>query len=125
VRRPQSSALNGCDLRKHPSVIVVRRDARRGLPPGFDRIERVRSGFPQVNFAGILIRMGSAAGREDGSTGWLALPDRVRPRRAADERLWIGVCRRRWFATQGGKVLVTKLGKADEAQLRAEIRRIL
>lgn len=119
------SALNGCDLRKRPSVIVFAGTRGADCLPGFDRIERVREDFPQVSFAGILIRMGrkdAARTVKEGGWGFPVAFDR-------DGQLTnvygIGVCPSMVFAKRGGKVMTTKLGKLTNAQLRAEIRRIL
>jgi hypothetical protein len=119
------SALNGCDLRKRPSVIVFAGTRGADCLPGFDRIERVRKAFPQVSFAGILIRMGrkdAARTVEEGGWGFPVAFDR-------DGQLTnvygIGVCPAMVFARRGGKVVTTKLGKLTGAQLRAEIKRIL
>jgi hypothetical protein len=120
-----ASALNGCDLRKHPSVIVFAGTRGANCLPGFDRVERVRSAFPQVRFAGILIRMDhdqAAKTVRDGGWGFPVAYDR-------DGQLTniygIGVCPATIFVKRGGKVVATKLGTLTEAQLRAEVRRIL
>jgi hypothetical protein len=120
-----SSAMNGCDLRKHPSVIVFAGTRGADCLPGFDRIERVRSGFPQVRFAGILIRMGQQQAAKAVRQGGWRFPIAYDRDGQLTNVYGIGVCPATVFATQGGKVLVTKLGKLTEAQLRAEIRRIL
>jgi hypothetical protein len=120
-----SSALNGCDLRRRPSVIVFAGTRGAHCLPGFDRVEQVREAFPQVDFAGILIRMGhddAANTVRKGGWGFPIAYDR-------DGQLTnvydIGVCPATVFAKQGGKVVVTKLGTLTDAQLRAAIRRIL
>jgi hypothetical protein len=119
------SALNGCDLRKKPSVMVFAGTRGANCLPGFDRIERVRKAFPQVNFAGILIKMDldkAASTVKKGGWGFPVAFDR-------DGQLTnvygLGVCPATVFARKGGRVLATKLGKVSDAQLRAEIRRIL
>jgi hypothetical protein len=119
------SALNGCDLRKRPSVIVFAGTRGANCLPGFDRIEQVRGAFPQVNFVGILIRMGrkdAARTVQKGGWGFPVAYDR-------DGQLTnvygIGVCPATVFAHRGGRVAVTKLGKLTDAQLRAQVRQIL
>jgi hypothetical protein len=121
----ERSALNGCDLRKHPSVVVFAGTRGANCLPGFDRIERVRKAFPQVRFAGILIRMGlkdSAKVVRKGGWGFPVAFDR-------DGQLTnaygVGVCPATVFARTGGHVVVTRLGKLTDAQLRAQIRQIL
>jgi hypothetical protein len=120
-----ASALNGCDLRKRPSVLVFAGTRGANCLPGFDRIERVRAAFPQVNFAGILIKMNlkdSAKAVRKGGWGFPVAFDR-------DGQLTnvygLGVCPATVFARKGGRVVATKLGKITDAQLRAQIRRIL
>jgi hypothetical protein len=119
------SALNGCELRKKPSVMVFAGTRGADCLPGFDRIERVRPDFPQVNFAGMLIRMNrksSAAVAEKGHWGFPIAFDR-------DGQLTniygVGVCPATVFARKGGKVVVTSLGKISDGQLRRLIRSIL
>src|SRR3954454_5918417 len=119
------AALDGCELRKHPSVIVFAGTRGADCLPGFDRIERVRKAFPQVSFAGILIRMGhndAAKAVRKGGWGFPVAFDR-------DGQLTniygIGVCPATIFAKRGGRVSATRLGKITDAQLRAQIRRIL
>ena len=118
-------ALNGCDLRKKPSVIVFAGTRGADCLPGFDRIERVRAAFPQVNFAGILIRMGhDDAARTVRKGGW-EFPIAYDRDGQLTNVYGIGVCPATVFARKGGKVAVTMLGKVSDAQLRAQIRNIL
>lgn len=120
-----ASALNGCDLRKRPSVVVFAGTRGANCLPGFDRIERVRKAFPQVSFAGILIKMN----REDAARtvrrgGW-GFPIAFDRDGQLTNIYGLGVCPATVFARKGGRVIETKLGRITEAQLRAEIRRIL
>jgi hypothetical protein len=119
------SALNGCDLRRRPSVIVFAGTRGANCLPGFARIERVREAFPQVNFAGILIRMnlGDAA-RTVRRGGW-GFPVAFDRDGQLTNVFGIGVCPATVFARKGGRVLTTRLGRLTDAQLRAQIRRIL
>ncbi|HEX4719171.1 MAG TPA: hypothetical protein VH300_11610 [Thermoleophilaceae bacterium] len=119
------SALNGCDLRKRPSVVVFAGTRGADCLPGFDRIERVRKAFPQVNFAGILIRMGRDSAAKTVRKGGWGFPIAFDRDGQLTNVYGIGVCPATVFAKPGGRVVTTKLGKLTQAQLRAQIRRIL
>jgi hypothetical protein len=119
------SALNGCDLRKRPSVVVFAGTRGANCLPGFDRIERVRAAFPQVNFAGILIKMDRDAAAKTVKKGRWGFPIAFDRDGQLTNVYGLGVCPATVFARKGGRVLETKLGKLTDAQLRAEIRRIL
>jgi hypothetical protein len=120
-----ASALNGCELRKHPSVIVFAGTRGANCLPGLDRVERVRASFPQVRFAGILIRMGhDQAANTVRDRGW-GFPVAYDRDGQLTNIYGIGVCPTTVFARRGGKVVATKLGTLTEAELRAELRRIL
>lgn len=119
------SALNGCDLRKKPSVIVFAGTRGANCLPGFDRIERVRASFPQVNFAGILIRMNRQdAGRVVEKGNW-RFPIAFDRDGQLTNVFGVGVCPATVFAKRGGKVVTTNLGKISDGQLRRLIRSIL
>jgi hypothetical protein len=118
-------ALNGCDLRKKPSVIVFAGTRGADCLPGFDRIERVRKDFPQVNFAGILIRMGHTDAAKTVREGGWSFPIAYDRDGQLTNVYGIGVCPATVFAKVGGKVKSTSLGKLSDAQLRAQIRAIL
>jgi hypothetical protein len=119
------SALNGCDLRKKPSVIVFAGTRGADCLPGFDRIERVRPDFPEVNFAGILIRMDRDAAAKTVRKGNWGFPVAFDRDGQLTNVYGVGVCPATVFARKGGRVTVTKLGRVTDAQLRAQIRRIL
>jgi hypothetical protein len=119
------SALNGCDIRKRPSVIVFAGTRGANCLPGFDRIERVRKAFPQVNFAGILIKMDLNAARKTVDKGQWGFPVAFDRDGQLTNVYGLGVCPATVFARKGGRVVVTKLGKLTDAQLRAQIQRIL
>jgi hypothetical protein len=120
-----ASALNGCDLRQKPSVIVFAGTRGANCLPGFDRIERVREAFPQVNFAGILIKMDLGDAAKTVKKGGWGFPVAFDRDGQLTNVYGLGVCPATIFARKGGHVVVTKLGKLSDAQLRAEIRRIL
>jgi hypothetical protein len=120
-----ASALNGCDLRKRPSVIVFAGTRGANCLPGFDRIERVRAAFPQVNFAGILIKMDREGAAKTVAKGGWRFPVAFDRDGQLTNVYGLGVCPATVFARKGGRVVTTKLGKITDAQLRATIRRIL
>jgi hypothetical protein len=120
-----ASALNGCDLRKRPSVIVFAGTRGANCLPGFDRIERVRAAFPQVNFAGILIKMDRDGAAKTVAKGGWRFPVAFDRDGQLTNVYGLGVCPATVFARKGGRVVTTKLGKITDAQLRATIRRIL
>jgi hypothetical protein len=119
------SALNGCELRRHPSVTVFAGTRGANCLPGFDRVEQVRRAFPQVRFTGVLIRMGrSDAASTVRGRGW-NFPIVFDRDGQLTNVYGIGVCPATVFARKGGTVVATELGTLTDAQLRAEIRRIL
>jgi hypothetical protein len=120
-----AAALNGCDLRRKPSVIVFAGTRGANCLPGFDHIEQVRAAFPQVSFAGILIRMGHGDAAKTVRKGGWHFPIAFDRDGQLTNIYGIGVCPATVFARKGGKVLATELGTLTDAQLRAEIRRIL
>jgi hypothetical protein len=120
-----ASALNGCDLRRHPSVIVFAGTRGANCLPGFDRVQQVRRDFPQVSFAGILIRMGRSDAARTVRKGHWSFPIAYDRDGQLTNVYGIGVCPATVFAKRGGRVLATELGTLTDAQLRAEIRRIL
>ncbi len=119
------SALNGCDLRRSPSVIVFAGTRGANCLPGFDRIEQVRASFPQVAFAGILIRMNRSDASQTVRQGGWHFPIAFDRDGELTNVYGIGVCPATVFARRGGRVVVTRLGTLTAAQLRAQIRRIL
>jgi hypothetical protein len=119
------SALNGCDLRKRPSVIVFAGTRGADCLPGLDSLERVRPAFPQVNFAAILIRMNRSAAAKVVAKGHWGFPVAFDRDGQLTNIYGIGVCPATVFSRKGGTVAATLLGKLTDAQLRAEIRRIL
>jgi hypothetical protein len=119
------SALNGCDLRKKPSVIVFAGTRGANCLPGVDRLEQVRSAFPQVNFAAILIRMDRKAASKAVAKGNWGFPVAYDRDGQLTNVYGIGVCPATVFAKKGGEVIATKLGTLTDAQLKAEINRIL
>ena len=120
-----ASALNGCDLRKGPSVIVFAGTRGADCLPGFDRIERVRRDFREVQFAGILIRMGRAEAAKTVRKGRWSFPIAFDRDGQLTNVYGIGVCPATIFARKGGRVVATKLGRIGEREMRATIRRIL
>jgi hypothetical protein len=119
------SALNGCALRKGPSVIVFAGTRGADCLPGFDRLDQVRAGFPGVRFAGILIRMNRSAAARVVAKGHWGFPVAFDRDGQLTNIYGIGVCPATVFSKKGGKVIATRLGKLTDAQLRAQIKQIL
>lgn len=119
-----ASALNGCDLRRHPSVIVFAGTRGANCLPGFDRVEQVRKAFPQVRFVGVLIRMGHSDAADAVRRGGWRFPIVYDRDGQLTNVFDIGVCPATVFSRQGGRVLATELGTLTDSQLRAEVRRI-
>jgi hypothetical protein len=120
-----SAALNGCELRSRPSVIVFAGTRGANCLPGFDRVEQVRRAFPQVAFAGILIHMSHGDAAKTVRQGGWSFPIAYDRDGELTNVYGIGVCPATVFARKGGRVVVTRLGTLTDAQLRAAIRRIL
>jgi hypothetical protein len=120
-----ASALNGCELRRAPSVLVFAGTRGADCLPGFDRIERVREAFPQVKFAGILIKMNLKDASKTVKKGGWGFPVAFDRDGQLTNVYGLGVCPATIFARRGGRVVSTQLGKMSDAQLRENIRRIL
>jgi peroxiredoxin len=117
--------VNLCDLRKKPVVMTFMFTRFANCAPELDRVERLRSDFPQVNFVGVIVRepkdKAAALVRKHGWKFPVAL-DR-------DGQLsniyGIGGCPTTVFAHRGGRVSDTRLGTLSDAQLRAAIKPLL
>lgn len=116
---------NVCDARDRPLVLSFLVTEGADCEPQVDRVERMRSEFPQVEFAAVV----SGTGREDieqivDRRGW-ELPVAVDRDGALVNLYGVRVCPSTVFARAGGRVVATKLGNLTEGQLRAQVRRIL
>jgi hypothetical protein len=117
-------ALNGCDLRRKPSVIVFVGSRGANCLPGLDRIERVRRSLPNVAFAGILIKMGLADAQKTVRQHSWGFPVAYDHDGLLTNTFGIGVCPSYVLARKGGVIKKTILGRVSDKALRAEIRRL-
>jgi hypothetical protein len=118
--------VNLCELRKRPLVLTFIFDRGAECYPQVDRVERMRDGFPNVNFATI----------------FFTRKDRDEVREIVERRGWdqpvaidrdgaitnvngIGGCPITVFAKKGGVVEHTALANLTEDQLRTKTRRLL
>jgi peroxiredoxin len=122
VREP--GAVNICDLRRKPVVVTFMFTRLAKCAPQLDRVERVRSEFPQVNFLGVIIREPKAgAARIVRAHRW-GFPVVLDRDGEISNIYGIGGCPTMVFAYKGGKVRDTRIGELSEPQLRIEIRKI-
>jgi peroxiredoxin len=118
-------SVNVCDLEHKPIVMTFMFTRFAKCTPRLDQMERLRSSFPQVNFLGVIIKEekkpAAALVRQH---GW-KFPVVFDRDGQVSNIYGIGGCPTTVFAKTGGRVVTTKLGKMTDAQLRAQIRRIL
>lgn len=123
VRGP--GTVNVCDLRRKPVVMTFMFTRFADCAPQLDRIEQLRSAYPQVNFVGVVIRepkkKAAALVRKH---GW-RFPVALDRDGQVSNIYGIGGCPTTVFAYKGGKVRATKLGRLSDRQLRAAIRPLL
>jgi peroxiredoxin len=120
----EAGAVNVCDLRRKPVVMTFMFTRLADCAPQFDRVEHVRASFPQVNFVGVIIREPKASAAQlVRKHGW-GFPVVVDRDGQVSNIYGIGGCPTTVFASKGGKVRATRLGKLSEAQLKAQIGRI-
>jgi hypothetical protein len=117
-------ALNGCELRKKPSVIVFVGSRGANCLPGLDRIERVRRSLPNVAFAGILIKMGLGDAKKTVGEHHWGFPVAYDHDGLLTNTFGIGVCPSYVLSSKGGVVKKTILGRVSDKALRAAIRRL-
>jgi peroxiredoxin len=117
--------VNLCELRRKPVVITFMFTRFAKCAPELDRIERIRSSYPQVNFVGVIVRepkdKAAALVRKH---GW-RFPVALDRDGQVSNIYGIGGCPTTVFAHRGGKVRATKLGNLNDAQLRAQIKPLL
>ena len=116
--------LNVCELRRRPAVIAFMFTRFADCEPQFDRLERVRKDFPEVNFAGIVIREPHGSARKLVERNDWGFPVAFDRDGAVSNMYGIGVCPTTVFARRGGKVLESRPGNLSEAELRAILRRL-
>jgi peroxiredoxin len=121
----ESGAVNVCDLRKKPVVMTFMFTRLADCAPQLDRVERLRSEFPNVNFVGVIIRQKKAdAAKLVRGHRW-GFPVVLDRDGQVSNIYGIGGCPTTIFARKGGRVRATRLGKLSEVQLRAEVKRTL
>jgi peroxiredoxin len=119
----ESGAVNVCDLRKKPVVMTFMFTRLADCAPQLDRVERVRSEFPNVNFVGVIIRQKKADAAKLVRTHHWGFPVVLDRDGQVSNIYGIGGCPTTIFARKGGRVRATRLGNLSEAQLRAEVKR--
>jgi peroxiredoxin len=122
VREP--GVMNVCELRKKPVVVSFMFTRFANCAPQLDRVNAVRSEFPQVNFVGVIIREPKKKAAQivrDHGWGFPLMLDRDGE---VSNIYGISGCPTTIFARKGGRITATRIGELSEAQLRAEIRKI-
>jgi thiol-disulfide isomerase/thioredoxin len=120
VRGPD--ILNSCQLTERgPVVLGFFAEPSARCDDEIDRLDRLRSRFPGVQFAAVAIR-GSrdALRRRVRDRGW-RLPVGYDRDGAVANAYAVAVCPTITLARRGGEVLRTVLGSQDEGRLAAEI----
>jgi peroxiredoxin len=117
--------VNVCDLREKSLVLTFLVTEGGDCEPQVDRVERMRSEFPEVNFAAVV----SGEEREEieqivRRRGW-TLPVAVDRDRAVLNGYGVALCPTTVFAYPGGRVRTVKLGNLTEDQLREQVRKLL
>jgi len=118
--------FNVCDARKRPLVMTFLFDKGADCNPQVDRVERMKTEFPGVNFAAAFFS------QEDRSEvaaivrrrNW-TMPVAYLHDGAVFNLYGVGGCPTTVFAFKGGRVLETKLGPISEDMLRQRVRRLL
>lgn len=117
--------LNSCQLRRRPLVLTFLVTKGADCEPQVDRVERIRSEFPQVGFAAIVSGNKRSEVEQIASDRRWKQPVGVDHDGALTNIYGVGVCPTTVFSYAGGRVRRTTLGNLSEDDLRAQIRRIL
>lgn len=116
--------VNVCELRTKPVVMAFMFTRFANCAPALDQIDRMRPRYPDVNFAGVIVKepkkKAAALVRKH---GW-GFPVAVDRDGQVSNIYGIGGCPTTIFARAGGKVRETKLGTITDGQLRAAIKAI-
>jgi peroxiredoxin len=117
--------VNVCELRRKPLVLTFLVTRGADCEPQVDRVERMRSEFPQVEFAAVV----SGEDREDVEQivrrrGW-EMPVAVDRDGAVVNLYGIGVCPTTVLSAPGGRVRRVELGNLTEDELRADVRALV
>lgn len=117
--------FNVCDARRRPLVLSFVFDEGAECNPQVDRVERMKDGFPDVNFAVVYfskkerVEVGEIVRRR----GW-TLPVAHTPDAAVVNLYRVGGCPTTTFVKKGGAVRETVLGPISEDELRQRVRRL-
>jgi peroxiredoxin len=121
----EAGSVNICDLRKKPVVMTFMFTRLADCTPQLDRVERIRSQFPNVNFVGVIIRQKKADAAKLVRAHHWGFPVLLDRDGQVSNIYGIGGCPTTIFARKGGRVRATRLGNLSEARLRAEVKRTL
>ncbi|HEX8075402.1 MAG TPA: redoxin domain-containing protein [Thermoleophilaceae bacterium] len=114
-----------CDLRRRPLVITFVANAGNSCRTQLDRVERVRSSFPGVNFLGVISRKSLSEARDIVQENGWTLPVALDRDAALFNLYSIGDCPTTVFARKGGRSAGSRRGFLTDAQLRAAIRALV
>ncbi|MGH2745800.1 MAG: TlpA family protein disulfide reductase [Pseudonocardiaceae bacterium] len=118
--------FNVCEARERPLVLTFVFDEGADCNPQVDRVERMKDGFPGVNFAVVYFsdkkraEVGEIVRRRKWTTPVAHTPDG-----AVVNLYGVGVCPTTVFVRKGGRVLESVLGPISEDELRQWARRLL
>jgi peroxiredoxin len=121
----EAGALNICELRTKPVVMTFMFTRLAKCTPQMDRVERIRSEFPGVNFVGVIIRQKKADAQKLVRAHHWGFPVMLDRDGQVSNIYGIGGCPTTIFARKGGRVRASIPGNLTEARLRAEIKRTL
>lgn len=123
VRGP--GIVNLCDLRKRPLVITFIANGGGGCDEQLDRVDRIRTQFPQVTFLGVItLKPLSEAKDIVASHGW-GFPVALDRDGRLLNNYGVGDCPTTVFARRGGVSIGSRNGNLTEAQLAAGVRATL
>jgi hypothetical protein len=123
VRGPD--VLNSCELAERgPVVLAFFAEPVERCDDEIDRVDRLRTRFPNVQFAAVAVRGSREALRSRvRERGW-ELPVGHDRDGAVANLYGVAVCPTIALAARGGTVVRTLLGSQDDAQLSAAIREV-
>jgi len=120
-----SGVVNLCDLRKRPLVMAFVANGGAGCADQLDRVERVRTAFPGVEFLGVISRRSLGDARKMVlSRGW-RFPVALDRDAQLLNLYGVGDCPTIVFARRGGISAGTRHPALSEAQLRADVRALV
>jgi len=114
--------LNICERRRKPLALAFMFTRAANCEPQLDRIDKVRGEFPNVNFAGVIIKEEKdSAAKIVRDNGW-GFPVAFDRDGQLSTLYDVRGCPTTVFAYAGGRVRKTANGNLSEAELRAELR---